>query len=179
MDDFQLAEAVVRIVTFRVPSLPNRALSTPYMHNGSLAALEDVVQFYADGGGRKFGNETVDSFVLFIRSDLLNPRRPRSIPGILAAPPARFVKAAPIGYTTCTSGSSAARQRASFGTKRSEVQILSPRHRVKEAGDFRPLLLFLSMTVALPPAPPHPRRGFWPPFQQPCAASPHLLPFGQ
>ncbi|MCB8976163.1 MAG: hypothetical protein H6657_01910 [Ardenticatenaceae bacterium] len=48
---------------FKVPTLRNIALSAPYMHNGSLATLEDVVNFYADGGGRVHGQENVDVFV--------------------------------------------------------------------------------------------------------------------
>ncbi len=48
---------------FRVPTLRNVALTAPYMHNGSLATLEEVVQFYADGGGRARGNGDVDFFV--------------------------------------------------------------------------------------------------------------------
>ncbi len=48
---------------FKVPSLRNIALTAPYMHNGSLATLEDVVDFYADGGGRLHGQENVDVFV--------------------------------------------------------------------------------------------------------------------
>jgi cytochrome c peroxidase len=35
---------------YRTPSLRNVALTRPYMHNGSLSTLEDVVAFY-DGGG--------------------------------------------------------------------------------------------------------------------------------
>lgn len=35
---------------FRTPSLRNVALTPPYMHDGSLATLEDVVDFYASGG---------------------------------------------------------------------------------------------------------------------------------
>lgn len=48
---------------FKVPTLRNIALSAPYMHNGSLATLEDVVDFYADGGGHAFGIDNVDVFV--------------------------------------------------------------------------------------------------------------------
>ncbi|MCB8961577.1 MAG: right-handed parallel beta-helix repeat-containing protein [Ardenticatenales bacterium] len=48
---------------FRVPTLRNIALTAPYMHDGSLATLEAVVEFYADGGGRAFGNEEIDPFV--------------------------------------------------------------------------------------------------------------------
>lgn len=48
---------------FKVPSLRNVALSAPYMHNGSLATLADVVDFYAAGGGRAHGDDHVDVFV--------------------------------------------------------------------------------------------------------------------
>ncbi len=48
---------------FKVPSLRNIALSAPYMHNGSMATLEEVVDFYAAGGGRAHDAEQVDVFV--------------------------------------------------------------------------------------------------------------------
>jgi cytochrome c peroxidase len=35
---------------FRPPTLRNIELTAPYMHDGSIATLEEVVQFYADGG---------------------------------------------------------------------------------------------------------------------------------
>lgn len=35
---------------FRVPTLRNVALTAPYMHDGSLASLEDVIDHYARGG---------------------------------------------------------------------------------------------------------------------------------
>lgn len=35
---------------FRVPTLRNIALTAPYMHNGSLATLEEVMEHYASGG---------------------------------------------------------------------------------------------------------------------------------
>ena len=35
---------------FRTPSLRNVALRAPYMHDGSLATLRDVVDFYDRGG---------------------------------------------------------------------------------------------------------------------------------
>ncbi|HSA56650.1 MAG TPA: hypothetical protein VLE53_13155, partial [Gemmatimonadaceae bacterium] len=34
---------------FRTPSLRNVALTAPYMHNGSLASLEEVLRFYDRG----------------------------------------------------------------------------------------------------------------------------------
>ncbi len=48
---------------FKVPSLRNIALSAPYMHDGSMATLRDVVDFYANGGGLAHGAENVDIFV--------------------------------------------------------------------------------------------------------------------
>jgi len=35
---------------FKVPSLRNAELTGPYMHNGGMASLEEVVEFYARGG---------------------------------------------------------------------------------------------------------------------------------
>jgi cytochrome c peroxidase len=35
---------------FRPPTLRNIALTAPYMHDGSIATLEEVIRFYADGG---------------------------------------------------------------------------------------------------------------------------------
>ena len=36
--------------TFRTPSLRNVAMTSPYMHNGYLETLRDVVEFYNEGG---------------------------------------------------------------------------------------------------------------------------------
>jgi cytochrome c peroxidase len=35
---------------FKTPTLRNVALTAPYMHDGSLKTLKDVVDFYAGGG---------------------------------------------------------------------------------------------------------------------------------
>lgn len=35
---------------FKIPSLRNVALTAPYMHDGSIAELEDVLRFFASGG---------------------------------------------------------------------------------------------------------------------------------
>ena len=48
---------------FKVPTLRNIALSAPYMHDGSMSTLEEVIDFYAGGGGRAHGFEKVDVFV--------------------------------------------------------------------------------------------------------------------
>jgi cytochrome c peroxidase len=43
---------------FKTPTLRGVALTEPYMHDGSLATLEDVVEFYNRGGG---ANPNLDS----------------------------------------------------------------------------------------------------------------------
>ncbi len=48
---------------FKAPTLRNVALTGPYMHNGAFATLEEVVWFYADGGGGQYGLE-VDRHIL-------------------------------------------------------------------------------------------------------------------
>src|SRR5687767_621326 len=40
---------------FKAPTLRNIALSAPYMHNGTFATLEEVIDFYAKGGGADRG----------------------------------------------------------------------------------------------------------------------------
>lgn len=45
---------------YKTPSLRNISLTAPYMHNGSLSTLEQVIRFYNQGG---FPNETLDSLI--------------------------------------------------------------------------------------------------------------------
>lgn len=40
---------------FKTPGLRNVAVTAPYMHNGGIATLEDVVEFYNAGGGAGLG----------------------------------------------------------------------------------------------------------------------------
>lgn len=42
---------------FKVPTLRNVALTAPYMHNGIFDTLEEVIDFYAAGGGTVLGND--------------------------------------------------------------------------------------------------------------------------
>jgi cytochrome c peroxidase len=44
---------------FKTPTLYNVALTAPYMHDGSLATLEDVVAFYDEGGGPDAGRSAL------------------------------------------------------------------------------------------------------------------------
>ena len=65
--------------TFKTPGLRNVALTGPYMHNGSINTLRDVVQFYNQGGQRREGIDTqmkplhlsaeeVDQLIAFMES---------------------------------------------------------------------------------------------------------------
>ena len=45
---------------FKTPTLRNVAMTAPYMHDGSLASLEEVIEFY-DAGGRD--NPYLDGFI--------------------------------------------------------------------------------------------------------------------
>lgn len=55
---FAVTGREVERFAFRVPTLRNVALTYPYMHDGSLATLRDVIDFYSDGNG---GDPTRDS----------------------------------------------------------------------------------------------------------------------
>ncbi|AEG01090.1 cytochrome-c peroxidase [Methylomonas methanica] len=46
---------------FKIPSLRNIELTGPYMHNGSMATLEQVIEFYARGGN--FDNSNQSDFL--------------------------------------------------------------------------------------------------------------------
>ncbi len=41
--------------SFKTPTLRNVELTAPYMHNGAFATLEDVLEFYNEGGGQGLG----------------------------------------------------------------------------------------------------------------------------
>ncbi len=45
----------VHLFAFKTPSLRNVALTAPYMHNGVFNTLEEVVDFYNNGGGKGLG----------------------------------------------------------------------------------------------------------------------------
>jgi len=47
---FEITGDIVDMGRFRPPTLRNVELTAPYMHDGSIATLDEVIQFYADGG---------------------------------------------------------------------------------------------------------------------------------
>ena len=50
---FAVTENLTEVGAFKTPTLRNVELTAPYMHDGSLATLEDVVDFYNNGGREK------------------------------------------------------------------------------------------------------------------------------
>ncbi len=47
---FAVTEDITQVGAFKTPTLRNVAVTFPYMHDGSLESLEDVVDFYNNGG---------------------------------------------------------------------------------------------------------------------------------
>jgi len=40
---------LLKILQYKTPSLRNIALTSPYIHNGPLSSLEEVIRFYNQG----------------------------------------------------------------------------------------------------------------------------------
>jgi cytochrome c peroxidase len=61
---------------FKVPGLRNAALTAPYMHNGSLKTLVEVMNFYNKGGAAGFGidvsNQTLSRDALGLNKQQIN-----------------------------------------------------------------------------------------------------------
>jgi cytochrome c peroxidase len=52
---FDLTKAEIHRNSFKTPTLRNVELTAPYMHNGVFKTLEEVIDFYNDGGGNGLG----------------------------------------------------------------------------------------------------------------------------
>ena len=48
---FLFTKSVIHKNSFKTPTLRNIELTAPYMHNGVYATLEEVMEFYNNGGG--------------------------------------------------------------------------------------------------------------------------------
>ena len=74
---------------FRTPSLRNIALTAPYMHDGSIETLEEVLEFYSRGGrkieeGALAGDGARNPFKSsFVKGFLLSPTEKREIVSFL------------------------------------------------------------------------------------------------
>lgn len=52
---YNLTKALIHKFSFKTPTIRNAALTAPYMHNGVFKTLEEVVDFYNEGGGKGLG----------------------------------------------------------------------------------------------------------------------------
>lgn len=52
---YLITKSPVHLFSFKTTSLRNAALTAPYMHNGVFNTLEEVVDFYNNGGGQGLG----------------------------------------------------------------------------------------------------------------------------
>ncbi|WP_291285543.1 cytochrome c peroxidase [Flavobacterium sp.] len=52
---FVITQAAIHKHSFKTPTIRNITLTAPYMHNGVYKTLEEVVDFYNDGGGLGLG----------------------------------------------------------------------------------------------------------------------------
>lgn len=57
---FELTKAAIHRNSFKTPTIRNVALTAPYMHNGVFKTMEEVVDFYNDGGGNGMGFEMLN-----------------------------------------------------------------------------------------------------------------------
>jgi cytochrome c peroxidase len=54
---FNLTKAIIHQHSFKTPTIRNIELTAPYMHNGVFKTLEEVIDFYNNGGGKGLGFE--------------------------------------------------------------------------------------------------------------------------
>lgn len=59
---YEFTKATADIGKFKTPTLRNIALTAPYMHDGSVATLEGVIDHYA-AGGRAHDNPNKDPLI--------------------------------------------------------------------------------------------------------------------
>lgn len=52
---YNLTKAIIHRYSFKTPTIRNITLTAPYMHNGVFKTLEEVVDFYNEGGGKGLG----------------------------------------------------------------------------------------------------------------------------
>jgi len=111
---------------FKVPTLRNVALTAPYMHNGRFSTLEEVVDFYARGGGPGMGVPTpnLDDKIRPIhftdqqRADLIAFMNALTDESALADPPRRVPSTLPVvGRLPHSARSAAARFNTGLGRK--------------------------------------------------------------
>lgn len=60
----------IHLFSFKTPTVRNIALTAPYMHNGIFNTLEEVIDFYNDGGGNGLGIAPPNQTLPFEKLDL-------------------------------------------------------------------------------------------------------------
>ena len=60
----------VHLFSFKTPSLRNVALTAPYMHNGVFGTLDEVIDFYNNGGGKGLGIAPANQSLSFDKLNL-------------------------------------------------------------------------------------------------------------
>lgn len=62
---FEITQKQADKFAFKIPTLRNVALSAPYMHNGNLKDLDEVIDFYSSGGQPRLGTPVNDKLRAF------------------------------------------------------------------------------------------------------------------
>lgn len=57
---YVITKAAIHKNAFKTPTIRNIALTAPYMHNGVFKTLEEVIDFYNEGGGKGLGLEVLN-----------------------------------------------------------------------------------------------------------------------
>ncbi len=111
---------------FKSPSLRNVALSAPYMHNGIFSTLEEVVDFYAKGGGRDQGIDVDRQIVPFEltaqeKEDLVNFMYALTDESAMPQIPSSVPSGLPVAKQLANPGRESARQANVEGTESGSV----------------------------------------------------------
>jgi cytochrome c peroxidase len=88
---FEITQTTGDKASFKTPTLREIARTAPYMHDGSLATLEDVVNYYDKGGTAnpqldeeifvlKLSDQEKSDLVSFLREGLSSPDYPQIEP---------------------------------------------------------------------------------------------------
>ncbi|MGH9766803.1 MAG: cytochrome-c peroxidase [Blastocatellia bacterium] len=88
---------------FKTPGLRNVARTAPYMHNGAFKTLEEVVDFYNDGGGRGRGLDVYSQDAKVAKLDLTEQQKKDLVSFMKSlddtAPPPQKPASVPSGLT--------------------------------------------------------------------------------
>lgn len=72
---FLFTSSVIHKYSFKTPSLRNIELTGPYMHNGVYESLEEVMDFYNNGGGKGLGIAPENQTLPFVKLNLTKKER--------------------------------------------------------------------------------------------------------